>query len=174
MALILLITEHRRFHREVGCLESIDCTFFETSNAKLCKTKKTMKARKRKKGSSKHGSGVSSGLVWREQRSFSDSSFWHKKQNQSPLQIIAFSIATGGTELFLRGTQHFLQHRQDRPSKTLNHSVLLLVKRNDHFKHSLVFLVVFSERQELDEHGKDIVERDVVGVSFDHASHATG
>jgi hypothetical protein len=77
------------------------------------------------------------------------------------------------TELFLRGTQHFLQHRQDRPSKTLNHSVLLLVKRNDHFKHSLVLFVVFSERQKLDEHGEDIVERDVVGMSLDHASDAT-
>jgi hypothetical protein len=52
--------------------------------------------KKKKKGALNMARGYPL-VVWREQRSFSDSSFWHKKQNQSPLQIIAFSIATGGT-----------------------------------------------------------------------------
>jgi hypothetical protein len=51
---------------------------------------------------------------------------------------------------------------------------LLLVQRNNHFKHSLVFLVIFSERKELDEYGEDVVERDVVGMSLDHASDTAG
>ena len=51
---------------------------------------------------------------------------------------------------------------------------MLLVQRNDHLKHSLVLLVIFSERKQLDEHGQDVRERDVVGVSLDHAGDAAG
>ena len=56
----------------------------------------------------------------------------------------------------------------------MDNGVLLLVEGNDHFEDGFVFLVVFSERKQLDKDGQNVVEGDVVGVSLDHAGDAAG